>query len=97
MESMSETTQASDARDDVLELVLLGVFGLGPLVSFVAYGTGSGIEMGIGVIVSVAVARALILTRGSSECHDEGGEDVDYRTPARIGSEREGSVEEGET
>jgi hypothetical protein len=83
MERISESTQASDEREDVLELVLLGVFGLGPLVTFLAHGTGCGTEMGLGVVAALLAARVVGSTLAAQRPHDPEPEaPCCYRTAA---------------
>jgi hypothetical protein len=83
MERISESTQASDEREDVLELVLLGVFGLGPLVTFLAHGTGCGTEMGLGVVAALLAARVVGSTLAARRPHDPEPEvPCCYRTAA---------------
>ena len=49
-------------REDILLLVPLFVFSAGPIVSYLIFGTGSGVEMGIGAVVSFGAAVALYRT-----------------------------------
>ncbi|MBN8609397.1 MAG: hypothetical protein J0L92_02345 [Deltaproteobacteria bacterium] len=49
-------------REDILLLVALLVFSAGPIVSYSIFGTGSGVEMGLGAVVSLGAAVALYRT-----------------------------------
>lgn len=89
---------ASEERRDVAELVTLIALGLGPLACFAAFGTGSGIEMGLGSVVALAAARGLALTLRPSRFHDAlEREHMGYRLPAGPGAETDGWDEEGWT
>jgi len=49
-------------REDLFILVMLLVFSAGPIVSYLIFGVGSGIEMGIGAVLSLLAAHAVYRT-----------------------------------
>ncbi len=49
-------------REDRLLLVAILVFSLGPLVTYLVFGTGLGFEMGIGTAISLIAALAIYRT-----------------------------------
>ncbi|MBX7190428.1 MAG: hypothetical protein K1X94_00130 [Sandaracinaceae bacterium] len=86
----------SDGRCDVAELVALMAVGLGPVACFAVFGTGSGIEMGLGAVVAVAAARALALTLRPGRFHDAlERERVGYRIAAGPSAQADAWDEEG--
>lgn len=79
-------TQVFDGQG-VIELALLGLFGLGPLVGFVVSGKGSTIEMGLGATVVVLVVLALRASGASAEPpQPQQPSGTSYRTDARASS-----------
>jgi hypothetical protein len=46
-------------REELLVLATILVFSLGPLVTYLIFGTGLGFEMGIGTAISLVAALAI--------------------------------------
>jgi hypothetical protein len=86
MEPVNESAVTAD-DGDVFELVLLGAFGLGPLASFLVFGTASGVEMGLGTIAMLLAVFGVVSTIAPVRRRSDDDERTSsYRTPGEPGA-----------